>query len=217
MPIKGHFLIWAPAQDFTLCTLDGFPAKPHPVDKRIRSVVSLSCISIPRDTNLARRSLAKYNSPNMANTDTCRTARSLTSFTLLLSAPNRNAAWHCHPSSAPTACVPDAAEPSASDDRSDQCTHHLTSTQDTHVALTQQPGSFPRHELRHTSPTRSFCSKTNLSCRVASQVARSCSVVRKNLNWPDPPSSLHKLEQGLQIVDKDLVNPTTFFPVSRPY
>lgn len=169
--------------------LDRFPAEPHSVDKHIRSVVSISCMSIPRDTNLARRSLAKYNSPNMANTDTCRTVRSLISFTLLLSAPNWNVAWHCHPSSAPTAYVPDAAEQSASDDRSDNCTHHLTSTQDTHAALTQQPGSSLRQELGRTSPTRSFCSKTNLSHRVASQVARSCSGVRKNLNWPDPPFS----------------------------
>ena len=169
--------------------LDWFPTKPHPVDKCIKSVVSVSCISVPRDTNLADRSLAKYSSPNMTNTGLCRTVRSLTSFTLLLSLSSWNVARHCHLSSAPTPYVPDAAEQSASDDGSDQCTDHLTSTRDTHVALTQRTGSSLHQELRHTSPTRGFCSKADLSRWVASQVARSCSFVRKKLNWPDPPSS----------------------------
>lgn len=190
--------------------LDWFPTKPHPVHKYIRSVVSVLCISVPRDKNLADRSLAEYSSPNTANTGACRTMRSPTGFKLLLSIPNQHAAQHCHLSSTPRHYVPDATEQSTSDDRSDQ------GTLDTHGALTQRTGPSLHQELRHTSPTHNFCSKADLSCWVASQVARHCSVVRKNLNWPDPPSS-NKLEQGLQVVDKDSVNPTTFFPVSRPY
>lgn len=195
--------------------LHWFATKPHPVDKRTRSVVSVSCISVPRDTNLADRSLAKYSSPNAANTGACRTVRSLTSFTILLSVPNWHTARHCHLSSAPRPHGPDVWAVSIrwlirSRHRSFNGRMGHSRFFDSRNRVLPPPGArvhIPNAELLQQGRAELLVSlkggKIFFCCEENPELARF--------------SILHQLQQGLQIVDKDSVNPTTFFPVSRPY